>query len=127
MLQGHPSLLKNSLGSRFHTRLGTKYAVLGRFRALFVVATSLKSTFSTRWVVFEANKEFPASKLPGTRRAHSLREIFHAMFSVFNSGCPRRLGTSLPLVNARDWGERPQGPIAESNDLRSLGGPRHTP
>jgi hypothetical protein len=43
------SLLKNSLGSRFHITWGMKYAVLGRFRAPFVVATSSMPTFSTRW------------------------------------------------------------------------------
>jgi hypothetical protein len=37
--------------------------------------------------------------------AHPLHEIFHAIFYVLNNGCPRRLGTSLPLVNARGWGE----------------------
>jgi hypothetical protein len=52
-------------------------------------------------VVFETNKELPASKLPCTIRAHSLREIFHAIFYVLKSGCPRRLGTSPPLVNER--------------------------
>ena len=52
-------------------------------------------------VVFETNKELPASKLPCTIRAHSLREIFHAISYVFKSGCPRRPGTSLPLANTR--------------------------
>ncbi len=33
----------------------------------------------------------PASKLPGTMRAHSLREIFDAIFYVLKSGCPWRL------------------------------------
>ena len=65
--------------------------------------------------------------LPGTMRAHSLREIFDAIFYVVQSGCPRRLGTSLPWVNARGWDERSSGPIEESNDLRSLDGPRHSP
>jgi hypothetical protein len=65
--------------------------------------------------------------LPGTMRAHSLRAIFDAIFHVLKSGCPRRLGSSLPRVNARGWGERSSGPIEESNDLRSLDGPRHSP
>ena len=58
-----------------------------------------------------------ASKLAGTMRAHPLRDIYHAIFCVLNSGCPRRLGTSLPLVNARGWGERPSSPIEESKDF----------
>ena len=33
----------------------------------------------------------PASKLPGTMRAHSLREIFYAIFYVLKSSCPWRL------------------------------------
>jgi putative transposase len=33
----------------------------------------------------------PASKLPGKMRAHSLREIFDAIFYVLKSGCPWRL------------------------------------
>jgi hypothetical protein len=59
--------------------------------------------------------------------AHSLHEIFHAIFYVLNSGCPRRLGSSLPLVNARGWGERPSGPIEESEHLLDSVWPRHTP
>jgi putative transposase len=33
----------------------------------------------------------PASKLPSTMRAHSLREIFDAIFYVLKSGCPWRM------------------------------------
>ena len=33
----------------------------------------------------------PASKLPGRLRAHSLRDIFDAIFYVLKSGCPWRL------------------------------------
>jgi hypothetical protein len=39
--------LKNSLCARFHPRSGAKYAILGAFRAPFVVATSSMPTFST--------------------------------------------------------------------------------
>ena len=69
----------------------------------------------------------PASKLLGTIHAHSLRPIFHAIYYGLKSGCPRRLlGTSLPLVNARGWGEQPSGPIEQSKDLRALPSVRHT-
>jgi hypothetical protein len=40
-------LLKNSLGTRFHHRSGTKHAGFGAFQARFVVAISSKPTFST--------------------------------------------------------------------------------
>ena len=33
----------------------------------------------------------PASKLPGRLRAHSLRDIFDAIFYILKSGCPWRL------------------------------------
>ena len=33
----------------------------------------------------------PASKLPGRLRAHSLRDIFDAIFYVLRSGCPWRM------------------------------------
>jgi transposase len=46
------------------------------------------------------------SMLPGTMRANSLREIFHALFYIVKNGCPRHLGTSLPLAKARGWSQR---------------------
>jgi hypothetical protein len=53
--------------------------------------------------------------------AHYLHEIFHAIYYVLKSGCPRRLGTSLPLVNARGVGsEWPSGPIEESEGSLGL-------
>jgi putative transposase len=33
----------------------------------------------------------PASKLPGRLRAHSLRDVFDAIFYVLRSGCPWRM------------------------------------
>jgi hypothetical protein len=41
------SLLKNSLGTRFRPRSGTKHAGFGAFQARFVVAISSTPTFST--------------------------------------------------------------------------------
>ena len=70
----------------------------------------------------------PASMLLGTMRAHSLGEIFDAIFYDSKSGCPQRLrGTSLQLVNARSKGERPSGPIEQTKDLWDLTEPRRTP
>jgi putative transposase len=41
------------------------------------------------WACLKAN--LPASKLPGRLRAHSLRDIFDAIFYGLKSGCPWRL------------------------------------
>jgi putative transposase len=43
----------------------------------------------TEWACLKAN--LPASKLPGRLRAHSLRDIFDAIFYVLKSACPWRL------------------------------------
>jgi hypothetical protein len=43
------SVLKNSLGARFHPESCTKYTDFWAFRARFGVAISSVPTFSTRW------------------------------------------------------------------------------
>ncbi len=43
------SLLRNSLGTRFHSRSGTKHIAFGAFEAQFAVAVSSTPTFSTGW------------------------------------------------------------------------------
>ena len=55
--------------------------------------------YGREWICLKTH--LPASKLPGTMLTHSLREILDTIFYVLKSTCPRRLGTSLPLVNAR--------------------------
>jgi putative transposase len=40
----------------------------------------------------------PASKLPGRLRAHSLRDIFDAIFYVLRSGCPWRMLPGAPAA-----------------------------
>jgi putative transposase len=54
----------------------------------------MRKTYSTdlsdkEWMLLKAH--LPTSKLPGRLRAHSLREIFDAIFYFFRSGCPWRL------------------------------------
>ena len=54
----------------------------------------MRRTYSTdlsdkEWACLKAN--LPASEVPGRLRAHSLRDIFDAIFYVLKSGCPWRL------------------------------------
>src|SRR5919202_4814949 len=53
----------------------------------------MRRTYSTdlsdkEWACLKAN--LPTSKLPGRLRAHSLRDVFDAIFYVLKSGCPWR-------------------------------------
>jgi hypothetical protein len=65
-------LLKNTLGTRFRPRSGTKHAGFGAFEARFVVAISSTPTFSTASVVF-SETEFLASRVFGKFDKHLLK------------------------------------------------------
>src|SRR5215208_3114220 len=62
-----PSVLKNSLDTRFRSGSGTKHADFGAFRTQFVVATSPMPTFSTRWPLLGC--EYPGEWLWATPRS----------------------------------------------------------